>query len=462
MNFKEHAKSCQEAYLNDLNTLVSIESTRDLSTATKNAPFGQNCRKVLDAMLDMAKKDGFVTKDIDGYAGVIEYGEGEDTLGILGHLDIVPLGDDWTKDPLKVTVNDGYVFGRGVMDDKGPTLAAYYALKLVKELNIPLKKRVMLITGCDEESGMECMDYYVKHAEIPKMGFVPDSDFPVVYGEKGGLHVVLKSEDDTAIVKMNAGTRPNIVIGKADCYVKTISDAQRELFDFYCKSNQIQGNITEEDGLIKLHIDGVFAHAAMTWNGVNAALHLLNFVGSAYDDQLAKDLYFMLHDWQGKPLGIDIDGMYMSFLTMSTGIVTIEDGKTELLIDIRYPNDTNAEKIMAGFNATCAKLKSNITAIMESDSKPLFVDPESKLVKGLMDVYRKYTGDTFSCAVTMGGGTYARKFENFVSFGPELPNAVVETNQFVGGCHQRDEGMKLDDLIQAIAIYADAIVTLCK
>ena len=99
----------------------------------------------------MAKKDGFVTKDIDGYAGVIEYGEGEDTLGILGHLDIVPLGEDWTKDPLKVTVNDGYVFGRGVMDDKGPTLAAYYALKLVKELNIPLKKRIiMLITGCDE------------------------------------------------------------------------------------------------------------------------------------------------------------------------------------------------------------------------------------------------------------------------------------------------------------------------
>ena len=99
---------------------------------------------------------------------------------------------------------------------------------------------------------------------------------------------------------------------------------------------------------------------------------------------------------------------------------------------------------------------------MESDSKPLFVDPESILVKGLMDVYRKYTGDTFSCAVTMGGGTYARKFENFVSFGPELPTAVVETDQFVGGCHQRDEGMKLDDLIQAIAIYADAIVTLCK
>lgn len=462
MDFKEYAKSYQEAFLNDLNTIVSIESTRNLSTATENAPFGKNCRLVLDAMLDLAKKDGFNTKDIDGYAGVIEYGEGEDTLGVLGHLDIVPIGEDWTKEPLKVTLNDGYLFGRGVMDDKGPTLAAYYALKIIRDLNIPLKKRVMLITGCDEESGMECMDYYVEHAEVPKMGFVPDSDFPVVYGEKGGLHVTLHSNDETVIVKMNAGTRPNIVIGKADCYVKEISEEQRKLFDFYCATNQLSGNITEESDLIKLHIDGVFAHAAMTWNGVNAALHLLNFIGTAYNDQLAKDLYFMLNDWQGKPLGIDIDGMYMSFLTMSTGIVTIENGKTEILIDIRYPNDTNADNIMEGFNATCARLASNIEARKESDSKPLFVNPDSDFVKGLMDVYRKYTGDTFSCPLTMGGGTYARKFENFVSFGPELPNNKIETDQFVGGPHQRDEGIKLEDLIQAIAIYAEAIVTLCK
>lgn len=462
MDFRKYAESCREEYLKDLDKIVSIESTRDLTTAGENAPFGKNCRKVLDTVLDMAKADGFITKDIDGYAGVIEYGEGEDTLGILGHLDIVPIGEDWTKEPLSATVNDGYVFGRGVMDDKGPTLAAYYALKIVRDLQIPLKKRIMLITGCDEESGMECMDYYVEHAEVPKMGFVPDSDFPVVYGEKGGLHVTLHSEDETVIVKMHAGSRPNIVIGKADCYVKEISEAQREMFDFYLRSNQLEGSISEEEGLVKLHIDGVFAHAAQTWKGVNAALHLLNFVATAYNDQLSKDLYAILKDWQGKPVGIDVDGMYMSFLTMSTGLVDIENGKTEVLIDIRYPNDTNADVIMKGFEDTCATLVSKIQPKKESDSKPLFVDPDSDFVKGLMDVYRKYTGDTFSCPMTMGGGTYARKFENFVSFGPELPNNVVTTDQFVGGCHQRDEGIKVDDLIQAIAIYADAIVTLCK
>ena len=458
MDFLKFAQEKQEDFLKDLNTLVSIESTLDLSTKSENAPFGKKCREALDAMLEMGKRDGFVTKDIDGYAGVIEYGEQKDTLGVLGHLDIVPIGDDWTKDPLKVTVNDGYVFGRGVMDDKGPALAAYYALKIIKEQNIPLKRRVMLITGCDEESGMECMDYYKEHAEIPQMGFVPDADFPVIYGEKGGLHVVLESQDESVIQSFHAGSRPNIVIGKADCTLASINDKQKEEFAYYCKVNGLQGSIEGNT----IHIDGVFAHAAMPWLGVNAAVHILNFVGQSFDDQLAKDLYHILQDWQGKPVGIYKNGLYMSFLTMNTGIVDIEDGKTRILIDIRYPNDTDAKSIMEGFDATCASLSSNIRAIMESDSKPLFVDPQSKLVTDLMAVYQKYTKDTFSCAFTLGGGTYARKFENFVSYGPVLPNEVKTTDQFVGECHQRDEGIKLENLIQAIAIYADAIVSLCS
>ena len=460
MDFRKLAEERKDEFLQDLNTLVSIESTRDFSTKAENAPFGTNCRKVLDEMLAMAKRDGFETKDVDGYAGVITYGDQEETFGILGHLDIVPLGEDWTKDPLKVTESKGYIFGRGVMDDKGPSLAAYYALRIIKELNIPLKKRVMLIAGCDEESGMECMKYYVKHEEIPQMGFVPDADFPVIYGEKGQAQVVLHSEDATVIQKLVAGERSNIVIGKADCTLTSMSEKQKEQFEFYLQTNDLTGSIAEKDGNVVLHIDGVFSHAAQPYNGVNAAVHLLNFVGQAYDDQLARDLYAVLKDWQGKPVGIDINGMYMGFLTMNPGIVTIENGTADVLIDIRYPNDTNPDKIMKGFNEACTALSSNITASLKHFSKPLFVDPNSELVKQLMSVYQKYTGDTFSCPITIGGGTYARKFENFVSFGPELPNEVIETDEFVGGCHQRDEGIKLANLLQAIAIYADAIVSL--
>lgn len=140
MDFNTEVLKYKDDFLKDLNTLVSYESVRDESTKAENAPFGKNCRDVLDAMLDMAKRDGFETKDIDGYAGVVEYGQGEETFGVLGHLDIVPLGEGWTKDPLKVTLENGYIFGRGVMDDKGPALAGYYALKMIRDLNIPLKK----------------------------------------------------------------------------------------------------------------------------------------------------------------------------------------------------------------------------------------------------------------------------------------------------------------------------------
>ncbi len=462
MDFLLWAKEHQDNFLKDLNTLVEIESTRDMTSAKENAPFGNNCRKALDAMLSIASLDGFKTEDVDGYAGVVEYGNGQDSFGIVGHLDIVPLGEGWTKDPLKVTYKDGYVFGRGVMDDKGPVLAAYYALKLIKENNIQLNKRVKLIVGCDEESNMDCMKYYKEHAEIPSSGFSPDADFPVIYGEKGGLHVVLKSKDATIIKKMHAGSRPNIVIGKADAYVETMTDQQKAEFEFYLKAHHLNGSISNEDGLVKIHMEGVSAHAAWPYNGNNAAVHLFNYIGISFNDQLSQDLYYMLQDWMGKPLGIHVEGSYMSCLTMSTGIVDIENNETSILIDIRYPNDVTGTEVVSKIAQAARKLESNIEVINESDSKPLFVDPSSKLVTDLMDVYMKYTKDTFHPATTIGGGTYARMFDNFVSFGPETPWIEDEIEDVVGGCHQADEGIRLSTLIKAIAIYAEAIVTLCK
>lgn len=462
MDFLTLANENKNDYLKDLNTLVSINSIRDLNTKSESAPFGNGPRQALDAMLAIASRDGFKTEDIDGYAGLITYGNQEESVGILGHLDIVPVGEDWSKEPLKVTVDDGYVFGRGVLDDKGPALAAYYALKLIKENKIPLRKKIMLIMGCDEESGMECIKYYKKHAEIPQTGFVPDADFPVIYGEKGGAHLSLHSKAPTIIKKLVAGERMNIVIGKADCYVPSISEEQEKEFEFYLKANGLQGSITKADDGVKLHIDGVFSHAAMPYNGVNAALHLLNFVGCAYDDDLANALYSLLKDWQGKPEKLNIEGAYMGFLTMSTGIVRIEEGECMVGIDIRYPNDITAQEILEHFKEACAQCKVEITPVLDSDMVPMFVDPNSPLVTELMNVYQKYTNDTFHGPKTIGGGTYARMFDNFVSFGPELPGEVKTTEQFVGGPHQRDEGVKLADLIQAIAIYAEAIVALAS
>lgn len=461
MDYREQAKAYTDAYLKDLNSLVEIESTRDKEHAAKGMPFGPNPRKALDTFLAMAQRDGFKTKNIDGYAGVIEYGDGEESVGILGHLDVVPLGDGWTKDPLKVTVEDGYVFGRGVLDDKGPTLAAYYALKMLKDNNVPLKRKVMVIAGTDEESGMECMDYYVGHGEIPTLGFTPDADYPVIYAEKGNIHVSLTAKAPTIIKDMDAGTRPNIVIAKSRALLDT-GDAKEELFDFFLKTNGLTGSVEKTDAGVAIYMEGVPAHGAMPYNGINAGVLMLNYIAQAYNDDLARDFYELLKDWKGTPENIDINGVYMGFLTMNPGIIRVHDGEAYALIDIRYPNDTTPEKVIAGFENAVKKLKTPIQANLDMAGKPLFVDPNSKLVTDLMASYRKYTGDDFTPPIAIGGGTYAKKFDNFVAFGPEKPGQPKTTEAFVGGCHQRDEGVKLDDLVEAMAIYADAITGLAN
>lgn len=459
MDFRKEVKAYEQAFIDDLRQLIQIDSTRDESTKSEQAPFGQGCRQALDTFLAMAKRDGFKVKDVDGYAGVAEYGDQAETFGLLGHLDIVPIGEDWTKPALDLTLSDGYAFGRGVIDDKGPALAAYYAMRMIKDLNLPLNRRLMFIAGCDEESGMECMDYYVQHGEIPQMGFVPDADFPVIFAEKGGLHVELSSSKPTKILAMDAGTRPNIVIGKAECELASLSEQEEAMFHFYVKANGLEGQV-KRGQTVTLHIDGTFAHAAWPFKGVNAALHLLNFVGSCLSDELAKDLYEGLKDWMGQPLGIAQEGVHMGYLTMSVGRVIIKDGQTYALLDIRYPNDTTGQEV-------CDKIAAyfkdkDVQATLASDSAPLFVDPNSELVQTLLSVYQKYTGDTFSQPLAIGGGTYARKFENFVSFGPEKPVQVKRSEQFLGGPHQRDESVWLEDLFEAIAIYAEAIVRLCS
>ena len=459
MDFRELAEKYKDDYLKDLNTLVSIESVRDKEHAEEGAPFGPKVRNALEAFLEMARRDGFEVQNVDGYAGVVTYGDGEESVGVLGHLDVVPLGDGWTKNPLQVTEEDGYVFGRGVLDDKGPLLAGYYGLKMLKDAGIPLKRKVMIIAGTDEESGMEGMKYYKEHGEIPTMGFTPDADFPVIYGEKGNLHISLESTDPTIVKTFDAGTRPNIVIAKADCVLDT-QELHPDLFAFYLATHGLQGEQKVESDGVHIHMEGIPAHGAMPYLGVNAGVHLLNYIGAAYHDRLCADLYELLKDWKGTPENIMKDGVYMGFLTMNPGIITRKDGVFHVLIDIRYPNDTTVEKIKGGFDAACAASQSGIHAAIESAGKPLFVDPESELVTKLMDSYRKYTGDSFTPALTIGGGTYAKMFDNFVAFGPEKPGEEKTTEAFVGGCHQRDEGVKLADLMEAAAVYADAIGSL--
>lgn len=461
MNYQTLVEDYFENFKQDLADIVAIESTRDVEHSFEGAPFGPKVKEALELMLEKGKRDGFNVKNYNGYAGLITYGDGEESVGVLGHLDIVPLGDGWEHDPLKMSEDRGYLFGRGVLDDKGPFMASYYALKMLKDLNVPLKRKVMLIAGTDEESGMGGIAEYVKTGPIPTMGFTPDADFPVIYGEKGNLHIALDSDQDSIIGSFKAGTRVNIVIEKATATLKT-DQFDEDLFNFFLATNGVSGHGEVKDGKVVLEVIGKAAHASVPWLGKNAAVMLLNYIGNAYNDKLAKEMHSLLWDWKGTPEAIDVNGVYMGFLTMNTGLVSAENGHMHVLIDIRYPNDTTVEAIAKGFKTACEELNNSITSSVVSAGDPLFVDPNSPLVQNLMAAYKEYSGDDFRPAITIGGGTYAKMFDNFVAFGPEKPWVRAPKDLKLGGCHEADEGIAIESLKEAIAIYAAAIERLAN
>lgn len=188
--WKEKVLEYENQMIDDLKGLLSIESVRDDSKASKDAPVGPGPRQALDYMYELAERDGFSTHDVDHIAGRIEAGQGEDVLGILCHVDVVPAGDGWDSDPFDPVVTDDAIIARGTLDDKGPTIAAYYAVKILNDMNVDWKKRIHMIIGTDEESDWKCTDRYFQTEEMPTLGFAPDAEFPAIHGEKESLHLI--------------------------------------------------------------------------------------------------------------------------------------------------------------------------------------------------------------------------------------------------------------------------------
>lgn len=169
--------------IKDIKRIVQFESVKDKSE--ENAPFGKNIALTLDEALKIANELGFQTEHLDHYIGWAQYGEGDDYIGVIGHLDVVPVGKGWKHPPFSAHQEDGIIYGRGILDNKGPIMSCLYALYALKELHLTLKRPVRIIFGCDEESGFADLKYYLQHVKPPIMGWTPDCKYPVVYGERG-------------------------------------------------------------------------------------------------------------------------------------------------------------------------------------------------------------------------------------------------------------------------------------
>lgn len=172
--------------------LVQIDSVE--TEAEADMPFGKGVQAALLKALAISEELGFSTTNLDNYIGYAQYGSGEDYVCAIGHVDVVPVGEGWKQPPFSAYMEDGTIYGRGVLDNKGPILACLYGLAALKRSDIPLKRPIRIIFGCDEESGFEDLAYYLKKEKAPVYGFTPDCKYPVVYSERGRAIVRIYGE----------------------------------------------------------------------------------------------------------------------------------------------------------------------------------------------------------------------------------------------------------------------------
>ena len=461
IDFKKEVLNHKEDLLKDLFELLSVRSILG-TDITEETPFGSGPREALDLILSFGERDGYKTKLVENKAGHIEVGQGDELFGILGHVDVVPVVEaDWTSHPFKPEIRDGKIFARGSLDDKGPTMAAYYAVKLLDKLGVKWNKRVRVIIGSDEETGFRCVEAYFKHEEQPASGFTPDAMFPLVYAEKARatfdhkLKFVLEDGNyNYKLVKFNGGQVLNMVIASAKAeLVGEVSDI-KEKFENFLAQEKLDGEVTVED-TIKLTLKGKAAHGSTPQYGINGATKLAEFLSTLGLDNNGKNFVNYIveklaNDPFGEKLGIDYSDNEMGEATYNYGILDYDLEKKVGIVstDCRHPMKFDLVARLNGVKVD------NIDIEVTSTKEAHYVPKDDELVTTLMDVYRKHTGDTKNDAFVLGGGTYARCLKKGVAFGLLFP--VKEDTM-----HQANEYLEVEDLLLATAIYAEGIYKLC-
>ncbi len=469
MRFENAIEAMREDIVRTTQELIGFKSVE--SEAAPGAPFGKEIRECLDRTLEICGEMGFETKNLDGYAGHAEYGSGDETVGILVHLDVVPAGSDWSVDPYGGEVKDGKLFGRGAIDDKGPAVAAMYALKAVKEAGEAFNKKVKIIFGCDEETGRwDCMKHYFKHESMPSCGFTPDGDFPIINSEMGIIILNMQKSFTKAeptccggikIMHVKGGNRPNMVPDYCECLLemnKDFKDRIEKTVSYYNdkKLFKLTTEFGESQCIIKSY--GISAHGSTPAKGINAVSQMIKFLCSlplCVNEQTAFLNFIDVsigQELNGISFGIHMQDEVSGELIFNLGVFELDQDKANVGINIRYPVTNTKEAVYAGIYK---KVEGTGINIVEGPEKaPLYVPADNFLIKKLQKVYHEVTG-LEPRLISIGGGTYARAIKNAVAFGPLFPGRPELM-------HQKDEFIDVDDLMKCAKIYAEAIYELIK
>ena len=456
-----------EDVVEDIRTLVKIDSVEDLEHAEPGKPWGLASYDALCAGLAITERLGLEPHNCEGYIGYADLaGESDVQIATIAHTDIVPTGIGWTVPALDVTRRDGYLLGRGVLDDKGPfVLSAYAAHFFAREVERTGKRlpyTLRCIVGNCEETSMADVEWYLEHYEAPAFLFTPDADFPLICGEKGIFHGIYRSVDPVAVdglVAIDGGTVPNAIPGLANAQVE--GDSANFLL-----SRCTQGIESEaaEDGTVHVTAHGIGGHAAFpegTDNAIGKLVRLMLSQGSSWSDQTKSFLELveaLTRTSDGSAIGIDCSDDVFGALTLNAGVIrTDEDGRMSITVDVRYPRSITSERFIEVFDALAKAHGCTFEAGMAQD--PFYMDPQLPAIQTLLATYNEYMG-TNEEAFVIGGGTYARHFPKACAFGPHDPKVIDP--DWVGIEHGPDEGVSEEVLRRGLKIYIMSIARLME
>lgn len=454
----------KEDIVKDTQAILRIRSVE--GEAVGNMPFGEDVQRALETSLGMCEKLGMKTDNIDNYAGHAEIGEGDQVIGILCHLDVVPEGQDWDYDPFGAVIEDGRIYARGALDDKGPAVAAAYAMKIVEEMGTKLDKKVRIIFGTNEETGSKGIEYYLEKIKAPDMAFTPDADFPVIHGEKGILLFELESKlgKKGFIKSIKGGNAPNMVCDLAEIEFSTYDEKIEKLLlekqEEFEKSTGCRF-IIEKDGGFRLKSKGKSAHGSTPENGINAISGLMLFVNDTLKDVLDCGFgrYFDFYskhiglDYNGQSIGCGFEDEQSGKLIFNVGMIESDEDSIKTKVNVRYPISSSRQEIYESMGQILSPFGVELSHMDES--APIYLPKDNKLVQSLIKVYKEVTGDMDAEPIVIGGGTYARSMKNAVAFGPLFADQEDVM-------HQKNEYISIDQLLMLVEMYAKAIIELLK
>ena len=454
MNCKPYLRAHADELLESLAALIRIPSVE--GTPEEDAPYGREVARCLQEALALCERLGFRTQHMDHRVGWCEYGEGEEMIAILGHLDVVPAGDGWTEaEPFSGEVKNGRIYGRGTMDDKGPVVAALYALAALKDAGFAPSRRIRILFGTNEETGCQDMAWYRTHGgEMPVMGFTPDGEYPIINGEKGILNGTfartLHQTGAYRLLKFEGGTACNVSPAYAAAELSCPADAAGRI-----AADQV--TVTPIEGGIRVEAQGVSAHGSTPEQGENAIGRLAQALAQLpLEGELSDCMAFLADrigmETRGESLGLAMRDSLSGELTVNLGVASFVDDTLSLTFSIRYPVTKTCDEVYP--RVTRAFTLGGFAETQMHHDAALYVPPESELIRKLCKVYESETGQKAELKC-IGGGTYAKSMPGLVAFGPIFPGDEVRE-------HKPDEYMEVERLLQNAEIIAAAIYELAK